>query len=120
MKRSRSQSQEAPSRFSCRMIVPPDSSFHFHTRWTNASRPSAWRRRALGGELPLHDHLRRDAGVVHPGLPEDVEPSMRFQRTRMSWSVLFSAWPMWSEPVTFGGGMTMQYGFALEKGSARK
>ena len=45
---------------------------------------------------------------------------MRFQRTRMSWSVLLSAWPMWSEPVTFGGGMTMQYGFALENGSARK
>jgi hypothetical protein len=45
---------------------------------------------------------------------------MRFQRTRMSWRVLFSAWPMCKEPVTLGGGMTMQYGFALEKGSARK
>ena len=55
-----------------------------------------------------------------PGCQRTLKPSIRFQRTRMSWSVLFSAWPMWREPVTFGGGMTMQYGFALEKGSARK
>ena len=120
MKRSRSQSQEAPRRFSCRMIVPPDSSFHFHTRWTNASRPSAWR------VVPSAASCRSTTTCVAipawsiPGCQRALNPSMRFQRTRMSWSVLFSAWPMWSEPVTFGGGMTMQYGFALEKGSARK
>ena len=26
----------------------------------------------------------------------------------MSCSVLFSAWPMWSEPVTLGGGITIE------------
>jgi hypothetical protein len=37
---------------------------------------------------------------------------MRWKRISTSCSVLFSAWPMCSEPVTFGGGMT------IEKGSA--
>jgi hypothetical protein len=27
---------------------------------------------------------------------------------------------MWSEPVTFGGGMTIEYGFFVDAGSARK
>src|SRR5688500_9563060 len=35
---------------------------------------------------------------------------MRRQRTRMSCSVKPSAWPMWSEPVTLGGGSAMLYG----------
>ena len=39
VKRSRSQSQEAPSRLSCLTMVPPDSSFHFQTRARKASRP---------------------------------------------------------------------------------
>ncbi len=34
-------------------------------------------------------------------------PRMRAKRASTSCSVLLSAWPMWSEPVTFGGGMTM-------------
>src|SRR6516162_7846782 len=33
---------------------------------------------------------------------------MRALRLRMSWIVLFSTCPMWSMPVTFGGGMTME------------
>ena len=31
-----------------------------------------------------------------------------------------SAWPQWSEPVTFGGGMTIAYGRFGEAASARK
>ena len=38
----------------------------------------------------------------------------------MSWSVLLSACPMCSEPVTLGGGITMQYGFFGEAASAWK
>ncbi len=35
-------------------------------------------------------------------------------------SVESSAWPMWSWPVTLGGGMTMEYGFLSGSGSALK
>ena len=45
-----------------------------------------------------------------PGTQSVFLPDMRIQRTRMSWSVEFSAWPMWSEPVTFGGGITIEKG----------
>ena len=31
---------------------------------------------------------------------------MRLKRIRVSWIVSSSAWPMWSMPVTLGGGMT--------------
>ena len=41
VKRSRDQSQEAPSRFNWLMMVPPDSAFHSHTRLMKASRPMA-------------------------------------------------------------------------------
>ena len=41
-----------------------------------------------------------------PGTQQAFLPSMRARRTRMSWMVLFSMWPMWSTPVTLGGGIT--------------
>ncbi len=34
--------------------------------------------------------------------------------------VLFSTWPIVKIPVTFGGGMTMEYGGFAEDGSAMK
>jgi hypothetical protein len=40
---------------------------------------------------------------------------MRSNRHRMSWSVLLRAWPMCSEPVTFGGGITMVKGTASRR-----
>ena len=43
VKYSRDQSQEAPSRRICRVMVDPDCSFHAHTRRTNSSRPRARR-----------------------------------------------------------------------------
>jgi hypothetical protein len=36
----------------------------------------------------------------------------------MSWRVLFRACPMWREPVTFGGGITILYGGAVAVSSA--
>src|SRR5688572_33481301 len=45
---------------------------------------------------------------------------MRRQRVRMSWSVLFNAWPRCSAAVTFGGGMTIAYGSPGSVGSAWK
>ncbi len=41
VKRSRDQSQEAPSRLSWPMMVPPDCAFHSQTRLMKASRPMA-------------------------------------------------------------------------------
>ncbi len=43
VKRSRDQSPEVPSRRIWFVIVEPDSSFHFHTRSTNCSRPRSRR-----------------------------------------------------------------------------
>ena len=42
-----------------------------------------------------------------PGSQTALSPAMRCQRIRMSWSVLFSAWPRCSAAVTLGGGMTI-------------
>ena len=44
-----------------------------------------------------------------PGSQSTSLPSMRALRARMSWMVLLRTWPMCSTPVTFGGGMTMEY-----------
>ena len=49
-----------------------------------------------------------------PGSHRAALPRMRSKRVSTSCRVLFSAWPMCSEPVTLGGGMTM------ENGSARR
>src|ERR1044071_5394412 len=47
---------------------------------------------------------------------------MRLWRMSTSWIVSRSAWPMWSEPVTFGGGIAMTDGRRSSFGSrlARK
>ncbi len=73
VKRSRDQSQEAPSRFSWLTMVPPLSAFHAHTFSMNFSRPDP----APVGLLALHhlalDHqLGGDAGVVGARLPQHV------------------------------------------------
>ena len=42
-----------------------------------------------------------------PGTQQAFLPAMRARRTRTSCSVLLSMCPMWSMPVTLGGGITM-------------
>ena len=73
VKRSRLQSQEAPSRLSWLMIVPPDSAFHAQTLSTKASRPIV---AAVGllalRQLALDHHLGGDAGMVRARLPQHV------------------------------------------------
>src|ERR1700743_105828 len=44
-----------------------------------------------------------------PGSHSAFLPCMRFQRVSASSSVVISACPMWSEPVTFGGGIGQTY-----------
>src|SRR4051812_37505473 len=53
-----------------------------------------------------------------PGSQQALSPAMRRQRTRMSWMVLFSAWPRCSGAVTLGGGITIAYGSPGSVGSA--
>src|SRR5207344_187230 len=45
-----------------------------------------------------------------PGIHIALNPCIRFQRMRMSCIDEPRAWPMWSEPVTFGGGSVIEYG----------
>ena len=72
VKRSRLQSQEAPSRFSWLTMVPPDCAFHSHTRFTNFVASEALVVDLLLGQLPRDDELRGDARVIGAGLPEHV------------------------------------------------
>ena len=48
-----------------------------------------------------------------PGCQSTSRPRIRSKRASTSCSVLLSAWPICSEPVTFGGGITMENGFAF-------
>ena len=73
VKRSRDQSQEAPSRLSCRMMVPPDCRFHSHTRATKAVPSQILLGLALGGELALDHVLRGDPGMIGAGHPQGLE-----------------------------------------------
>src|SRR4030067_597050 len=44
-----------------------------------------------------------------PGSHNVLKPDILFHRIIMSCRVISSAWPICKDPVTFGGGMTMQY-----------
>ena len=55
-----------------------------------------------------------------PGSQRTSLPSMRALRARMSWMVLLRTWPIVSMPVTFGGGMTMEYAGFVDCASATK
>ena len=94
-------------------MVPPECSFHSQTFATKASRPMS--RRPM---LPVRASSRSTTIWVampawsRPGCQRTSKPRIRCQRARMSIRVWLKAWPMWSEPVTFGGGSS------IEKGSA--
>ena len=110
VKRSRCQSVELPSMRCWWTIVPPYCLFHSHTRSTNASRPRSWRR--LPSFLSAFSTtfcVAMPAWSV-PGSHSVLKPRIRRQRTRTSWIVWLSAWPMCRMPVTFGGGITTEYG----------
>ena len=48
-----------------------------------------------------------------PGSHKVSNPCIRFWRITMSWSVVSHACPMCNLPVTFGGGITIEYGLAF-------
>ena len=86
------------------MIVPPVVCSHSQTRSRNASRPISWR------VVPsLRSSFSTTACVAmpawsKPGCQSASKPRIRCQRVSTSWIDPFRAWPMWSAPVTFGGG----------------
>src|SRR6266571_4265092 len=55
-----------------------------------------------------------------PGSHNVSYPCIRRRRTSASWMVWSRAWPMCSEPVTFGGGITIVYAGRSLPASARK
>ena len=61
---------------------------------------------ALAREHALDHGLRGDAGVVGARLPEGVVAAHAVPADeRVLERAALSAWPMWSEPVTLGGGI---------------
>ena len=101
-------------------MVPPDSSFQRHTRSTKASRPTS------SFVLPSAASWRSTTTCVAmpawsvPGTQSALKPSIRFIRTRTSWSVMSRPWPMCKDPVTFGGGITIENALRALAGSAPK
>ncbi len=121
VKRSRGQSSEAPRRRSWRVIPPPDSSFHCHTRSIKASRPISCR-----VVLPSAASVRSTTICVAmpawsvPGCQSVSNPCILFHRIRVSCNVMVNAWPIWSVPVTLGGGIMIVKGFLSLAGCAEK
>ena len=118
--RSRDQSTEMPSRRCWPRIFPPYSAFQSHTLRTKASRPKSCR------DSPSLASSRSTAFWVAipawsiPGRYSASKPCIRLRRMIASWIDWLSAWPTCSDPVTFGGGMTMVNGSLSEAASAVK
>jgi hypothetical protein len=120
VKRSRLQSQEAPILRIWAVIWPPEVSFQRHTRSTKASRPISWRSRpSLASSRSTTFWVAIPAWSV-PGSHRAAQPRIRLRRMVASMSECSKAWPMWSEPVMLGGGMTMQNGSPSGLTSGRK
>ncbi len=121
MNRVRSQSHEQPiSRNWLRMRFSY-SSFQAQIRSTRASRPRSCRVffSSSNSLFSTTACVAMPAWSV-PGIQRVSYPCIRRHRMRISCSVLFSACPRWSAPVTFGGGMTIAYGGLGLAGSAWK
>src|SRR5579871_5341927 len=94
------------------MMVAPVVRRHSQTRARNASRPRSWR------FVPSARSCRSitawtaiDAWSV-PQIQSVSLPCIRRRRISVSWVEPFSAWPMCSSPVMFGGGNAITYGSA--------
>ncbi len=89
----------------------PYFSFQAHTRFRNSARPRSWRESfsVRFSSFSTIICVAMPAWSV-PGSQSVSNPLIFFQRMSTSWSVAVSAWPRWSEPVTFGGGSTIENG----------
>ena len=89
------------------MIVRPVASSHSHVRATNASRPMSWRLWPSEASCFSTTFWVEMPAWSYPGCQRVSKPRIRCQRISTSWIEPFSACPMWSSPVTFGGGTQM-------------
>ena len=90
------------------MIVPPYWWRHSHMRSRNSSRPSSsllvpWALSARSTWV----WVAMPAWSV-PRIHLVLRPCMRAWRISASWIEPLSAWPMWSAPVTLGGGIAIE------------
>ncbi len=86
------------------MIVFPVSSSQRHVRSRNASRPISRREVPSATSCFSITFCVEMPAWSYPGCQSVSKPRMRCQRISTSWIEPFSACPMWSSPVTFGGG----------------
>src|SRR5580698_7691012 len=104
--RARVQSQLTPARFICSTIFPPYFSFHSQTRSSNFSRPRSCRVRfSVASCFSTMICVAIPAWSI-PGTHSVTFPHILCQRTWASMIECSNIWPMCSEPVTFGGGIT--------------
>ena len=92
----------------CSTILDPYRSFQAQIRSSKASRPSSWR------SVPsARSSFSTTAWVAIPAwsvprIQSVLRPRIRCIRTSASCIEPFSAWPMCSTPVTFGGGIATE------------
>jgi hypothetical protein len=72
------------------------------------SRPSAWRSVPSRASCFSTTFWVAIPAWSVPGIHSAFFPSMRAKRVRISCRVLLRMCPMWSTPVTFGGGITIE------------
>jgi len=106
---SRLQSSEQPRRRSCVVILEPYWSFHLCVSAMKFSRPRSCRVFCCS----FHSFFSTTTCVAMPawsvpGIHITLKPRMRCHRLSRSCTATVSAWPRWSEPVTFGGGRQME------------
>ena len=82
----------------------------------NFSRPTSWRENPSWASFCSTLFWVAMPAWSVPRTQRVGRPVMRERRITTSWIVLFSACPMCSEPVTFGGGMTTTNGSTLVSG----
>jgi hypothetical protein len=88
--------------------VLPYFSRQRHARSTNASRPTSWRLVPSSASCCSTFTWTAMPAWSVPKIHFARRPCIRLRRMSASWIAPFSAWPMWSSPVTFGGGMAME------------
>src|SRR5262249_41786732 len=103
----------------CCRIMPPYFSFHSHAYSKNFSRLRE------DFVIPLSLSMATTLASVAieawsvPGTQQAFLPCILALRTRISCMVLFRQCPIWSTPVTLGGGITTVYG-SLSSGTLSK
>src|SRR5690625_7333159 len=100
-------------------MIPPCSLVHSQAWSRNSSRlRSLFLIPFLRNLCTTFASVAIDAWSV-PGTQHALYPFIRARRTRTSWIVLFSIWPICRTPVTLGGVMTTERD-TPESGSERK